>query len=202
MVDTTCSFHPERKSVAICTRCHRNLCSEDRRIFDNKKQVGPRTFELIKQDYCPVCYVTLLKRNDNKIYFYLLGMIFLTIFIPIIGYGKISGNDILYFEIVLIIVIAFTIMFILIINKVDGSKMSNAELEANRFLNSLDDKSILFSSVKGKDPTFDLSHYKLLSLPDSRHLVCLQCVEHLSLTDKFCPNCGNSTDDEFQAMGF
>ena len=97
-------------------------------------------------------------------------------------------------EILLLIVI----IYIIIIFITSKSKVVRFEKEANDFMNSLPDKSILFNSSKGIKNSSNLSRQNTLTIKDPEHLVCFECGEHLLIKDKFCPNCGNDTLNELR----
>ena len=69
-----------------------------------------------------------------------------------------------------------------------GTKASRAKKEANIFLNSINKKSLLFTSKKGNLEPADFGHTIRLSIKDPRLLVYFECVSDLLYTDKFCPN--------------
>ena len=78
-----------------------------------------------------------------------------------------------------------------------GPEYSRAKKEAENFLNSINDKSILFTSSEGTHVPPDFDQEARLTINDVKHLVCIQCGCYLSKTPRYCPICSSSFKDEF-----
>jgi rubrerythrin len=71
------------------------------------------------------------------------------------------------------------------------------EQEAEQFKNSLN-SSLLFTSSKGviAEPNAEITYTKFTKPV----LVCFECGGYITKQDKFCPNCGDDTKEEFQNL--
>lgn len=183
----SCSFHKENPAISSCTRCHRLLCSEDRNNIKTWHHSGEGEFG---QNYCPICYVTPLINNR---YESLIGIFIGLIFVPAIIFLPVS------IALILAIFPFFIIVASIQLYKIRGSKLSRVEKDADNFISSLNNKSVLFTSIKGTDLPTDFDPDAKLTIKDPKHLVCFQCGGNLLITDKICPKCGDSSKDELQA---
>lgn len=66
-----------------------------------------------------------------------------------------------------------------------GTKVSRAKKEAKEFLNSINNKSILFTSKKGNHESAKFDHTRKLSIKDPKQLVCFECGSDILFTEKF-----------------
>ena len=180
-----CSFHKERPAITGCTSCHRLLCSEDRKSIP--------TYRNRVQDYCPICYASVLK---TKPFGFIFSIIVSFILFPLVIF---TTQDVISQEFYILFFFG-TVLVLLRLAYMSISNNSRAQKEAKYFMNSLPTKLTLLKSTKGTQEPPKFNNETEFTIKDSKHLVCFQCGTDLLMTDKFCPICGDSTKDELQAL--
>lgn len=207
---TSCHYHPNKMAVTVCERCRRPICLEDKRIY--RKMHTSRFSNVSKSyytthEYCILCYASQLKSDANPLAI-LVFLSFILIFSLIFGGAAfVAGAGIFTFSIFGLFLI---LLIVIIIGSVKSSrnKAQQAEDEAMRFKSS-----VYSNSSTDSQPSFGYhkdtkipSHYdnpfenktpqEIKKSPDLFSIMCFECGAHISLDDKFCPNCGDSTHDE------
>ena len=207
---TACHYHPDRVAVTVYERCRRPICLEDKRIYRKKhsRGVGDNvSYYYTQHDYCILCNASQLRLDANPAGILIAIPIILFFFIMIPS----SFMDIGFFNPILLMFGGFIIIFAL---AAGGSIISartraqNAENEAYQFKSSLYSSSD-FSSKPSfeyhknspvpesyEDKYYQQSFKDVKKSSDVFSIVCFECGAQLSLNDKFCPNCGDSTHDE------
>lgn len=78
----SCFYHPGRSANSKCFRCHRNICDNDKMLYDDD------TYDYgTIRDACIPCFAVLTEKDADSIvstvlaYFFLITWIILTIFI-------------------------------------------------------------------------------------------------------------------------
>lgn len=207
---TACHYHPDRVAVTVCERCRRPICLEDKRIYRKKHSRGAGddvSYYYTQHDYCILCNASQL-RSDAKPTGILIAIpIILFFFIilpsPVMAIGFFNPFFLMFGGFVIIVALAAGGSIISA-----RAKAQNAENEAFQF------KSSLYSgSDVSSRPSFE--YHKNTPVPELYEdkyyqqtvkdvkktsnmfsIVCFECGTQLSLNDKFCPNCGDSTHDE------
>ena len=92
-------------------------------------------------------------------------------------------------------------------NKQDEAKIANNEaLEFKRQLNMINNQNNFFMDQNNSSYTktftntgIEQNNTDISSGLKSDTLYCFECGTKLELTDNFCPNCGDNTQDELKA---
>lgn len=197
---TSCAYHLNRKATAICFICKRPICKID----------NTTTTESSNNDYCILCNAG----NLNQIAYTVL-VLFM---IPVIGiYILVLFNPELEFflAIIPIIIVADLIVFY----KIKSSARS-AKVKADGFIDSLGFRPDLEKESEFKkydqfplQASFELQERIAQNEPDSDiqkrpvfsndgSVNCFECGTKITIKDKKCPSCGNSTKEEFEAKYF
>ena len=183
---TPCHYHPNKTAVTVCNRCRRPICLEDKHIFTVKSSnwhylsagiYGNRPI-IKKYTLCTICNATMLnskaKAAKDSMYF-LPVMVIVCLFLLVYLWNKI-----------ILFVLIFSIF--LIIGSIIISTVNTTEGDATKALTEVVNfKKNLYSS-----PNILPS----LSSLDIFSLQCYECGSNLTLQDKFCQQCGNSTHEE------
>ena len=211
---SSCHYHPDRPAVAMCERCRRPICSDDKRIFTVESSTrvsyywGLLRSKTIIHEYsfCFICNATMLRKkakaSKSSLYFIPF------IVIVLLGLFILGAVDSFLWG-ALITLLCFIIWIYIISTFINAQADAlDAVLEVFRFNNSLlvPANSLSTSSFapSGNNPDFDSqspkSHpYTFSSFEKANDLFTLQCYEcgrNLSLQDKFCQNCCNSSHVE------
>ena len=211
---SSCHYHPDRPAVAMCERCHRPICSDDKRTFtvESSTRVSYywsllRSKTIIHEySFCFICNATMLRKkakaSKSSLYFIpFIGIVLLGLFIL----GTVDS----FLWGALITLLCFIICVYILSTFINAqADAHDAVLEVFRFNNSalVPATSLSTSSFNqsGNNPVFGsqspkLNSNKFSSFDKTNDLFTLQCYEcgrNLTLQDKFCQNCGNSTHEE------
>ncbi|OLS21178.1 MAG: hypothetical protein HeimC3_36780 [Candidatus Heimdallarchaeota archaeon LC_3] len=165
-----CTYHPVKDMVTYCTRCRRSICYSDLRKYDKLNARGEILTETNPKDYCLICFSIKLSLDLEKYsqsYIRWSIVVVITFVIISLIYSP------LFFIVLLIVMSIFYWEY-----KQIPSKKDKPLEEAHYLINSLENNQIL-----------------ILSKEDS--LECFECKTKIEKNDKFCPNCGDSTIEEF-----
>ena len=202
---TPCFYHPEKAAITVCERCRRPICLADKRIFkeeENKHSYfyfyyglfNSRT--IVKRfDLCVLCNGTMLKlkansSKDSLKFLPFIGLLFLIAIFSLIEYS----NNLIWvvLTVILCIIVCLGIIAPVIINlaserdaKIDVlTVLMNSHIQPNKKTRVV--PSIDFVKMKNN----------LTKSQDVFSLQCYECGSQLTLQDKFCQNCGNTTHEE------
>ncbi|MFW9930987.1 MAG: hypothetical protein ACFFD1_16480 [Candidatus Thorarchaeota archaeon] len=211
---TPCTYHPNNAAVTICERCRRPICLEDKRIYRraHTRGTGESSYTYYTQhDYCVLCNASQLSHDAKWSPLTLVCLIpflliFFLAFIPLYGTFNQSGTFFSLFPTFFIGILVFILIIMMgsILSK--RNKAKEAELEAIRFRHSLDQRTSpmdykRYNSTESKkfssEPSYDSSQFSI-DRSEPFTMVCFECGNRLSLQDKFCSNCGDSTKEELE----
>ncbi|OLS23341.1 MAG: hypothetical protein HeimC3_25050 [Candidatus Heimdallarchaeota archaeon LC_3] len=215
---TSCSYHPNKVAVSICERCRRPICLEDKRIYRRSHSSGTDSHSrryYTSHEFCVICNSAKLS-SDAKwspmilicfIPFILMffGMFFLIPF-EVSNSGPFDFGFFGYIPMIFIGFIAFFILIMFVSINQTKKKATNAEMEASSFRNSLNNSSAPFTYQKYVNNSFEparessgfSSSSSDFNYSEAFSLVCYECGKSISVQDKFCPNCGDSTKEELE----
>ncbi len=194
-----CAYHPNVMASNICERCRRPICSSDVRIYT--KWRGRRHHRVkIYRRYCVPCNAAVLQ-HDASLEAQFPGIVILII-------GTFIAFAIHPLFALIVIVFGFFSYYS------QKSKADRAMAEVTAFQQST---ATSRRTTNPKTPIITASRPQVTASPAVQStvpltsnsedattpgefaMVCFECGEKLLLTDKFCPNCGDSTQEELQA---
>ncbi len=199
-----CAYHPQNVANLICERCRRPICFSDRKVYTKWKGHGHHRIRETRE-YCVFCHAAVLQHDAS-----------LEVLFPqFLVYGLIGLFVSIFFPPMLLIMIGIGIFSYLNAKQ----KANSAASEAALFYRSISSSTQIVSgssttrmiSLQTRPaaasptpiPTTSTRPNELTSELDTSGnqfvLVCFECGEKLLLSDKFCPNCGDSTQEELQA---
>jgi hypothetical protein len=127
-------------------------------------------------------------------------------FIPIFLIGDFGGDLGFFGFFPLFFIGIFVFIIIILFGSVSQTKKKakQAEFQANSFRNSLNNPSSPYTFQKYTGDGFDSPRQSDV-FPSSNEtfsgafsLVCYECGSSITVNDKFCPNCGDSTKQEIE----
>ncbi|MHA2365397.1 MAG: zinc ribbon domain-containing protein [Candidatus Hodarchaeales archaeon] len=198
---TPCSYHPQKAAIAICERCRRPICQEDRRIYRKSYTRSTRRHShsfTTSYEYCILCNASQLETN---IKWAPIGLIFYLPFLIIFLFIGITTFP----PFVIIILFAGGILIYNLIQQQE--KYKEARLEVATFRNNLnqintDISPLHYSRQSHSKKIDDKTSFPLFSKKSKKAelyaLVCFECGTELELNEVFCPNCGDNTQDELK----
>jgi RNA polymerase subunit RPABC4/transcription elongation factor Spt4 len=170
---TACAYHSLKIGITKCTRCNRPICLEDKNIYEDIRRKGSRRKYVVNQDFCPVCYSIKLDEDLKPTFgdYYFYGFITIWIIITLIIFFPFAlfGIYILYSTIKT--------------KREDQEKAFQARIGLETFRNEIENDEVIKKNKKILDQNIN-------------NFTCFQCGSIIVASDKFCPNCGDSTKEE------
>ncbi|MHA2104669.1 MAG: hypothetical protein ACW981_14670 [Candidatus Hodarchaeales archaeon] len=211
---TPCSYHPNKVAVAVCERCRRPICLEDKRIYRRRHSSGSgnyRRSRYTSHEFCVLCNTAKLS-SDAKwsplslVCIFPFILIFVFAFIPLFTISDIGGDFGFFGIFPLFFIGIFVFMILIIFGTVSQTKKKSqqAEIEASTFRDSLNNPSSPYTFQRYTGDGFDSPRqsdaFSSNSIPYSKSfsLVCYECGSNITIDDKFCSNCGDSTKQEIE----
>ena len=211
---TTCYYHPEKVADTVCDRCRRPICLDDRRIFAEDKSLNLFGYKRLNRSkssskkfhLCILCNGTMLRlksksSHDSLIFLPIIGIFFFLTGIYLSG----SSNGFISIGIIGTISALLCISIFLYIYNI-RSDFHKAKLDV---LNLLSTAHIQSNPLSTSANFFDQKDHGINSNSASQNLKndisnsrtiftlgCYECGDELTLQDKFCQHCGNSTHEE------
>ncbi len=201
---TACFYHPDKIAVSVCERCRRPICLEDKQVFNYNSRYSRRKsyYSFVSRDYCPSCYSLLINPNMTTTPLTFVLLFFVIFFIMIIGIFFMVGITETFPFILIFFLIFFGIAFF-IIAVVFISIVSLSKSQPNYYIkpNQYTEEQVRFQQrnldgYNEHDFEENLSKQTILESQRKKTISCYECGSYLTVQDKFCPNCGDSTHDE------
>ncbi len=203
----TCYYHPEVVATDKCDRCRRPICLNDVMKYEKRYRTGSGTSHhhhhsySVIYTYCPLCYADVVEKeysiaaNIFKLGVAVFAFFFILIFFNIFGtfFSGFGGVfPFMFFFPVIFMLVPIIIILIIVydVAVVGPRKLKVAQQTRANFLRSLNRSS---SIAVEKEPL-------TINQQSISNLVCFECGAPLEPTDKFCPNCGDPTDEERQTL--
>ena len=188
---TSCFYHPDKVAVTVCERCRRPICLEDKHSSNYSSQYIRRTSGLsyLARDYCKPCYDSMINTSISAtpIKFAILG--FILFFFMIIGiFSVISFGEPLPFIFIFFFIFFGLFIFVFLIGLYSTGSLSNKSTRNAVFNNNQQN----FGNYTPEKNT----KQAILESQKNITISCYECGSYLTLEDKFCPSCGDSTHDE------
>ncbi len=210
----SCAYHGNIPASVVCERCRKPICDSDVRMYIKTTKRGKYRRRELRR-YCILCNAAVLQ-SDASLAQNIPPLVVLVIIAYIVA---------AYFH----PIIALIIIVIAIFAYNDKKKKANrAAAEATRFQRMLPPHRLAATNTRPlsmmqqspssttrlptSSTTMHSSRATTVSTmtttpkihsksPSSKRfvIVCFECGEKLLLTDRFCPNCGDSTQEELQA---
>ena len=211
---TACYYHPGKAAVFVCERCRRPICLEDKCIFKEERPRGFYSYFGIlrsittvnKFDFCILCNASMLKlkansSKDSLKFLPIIGLLFLIVSFYLFK----NANGFLLIGITGFILAIFCLGIIAsVINNLAQANVVKSDV-LNLLMNShiQNNSSTKFiASFESHNTRSRLnSNFQNVARISSKNdsvfsLTCYKCGSNLTLQDKFCQNCGNSTHEE------
>lgn len=211
MSEPACYYHPNRRAVEKCERCHRLICLQDKNVYRQRHSRGTgnhRSYYYSERIYCTPCYLDVQRE----------------------GYQAVQRFSPLVFVCVLPFALGGLLMSFFALSWIEGASQSGAPSSFSSFgyifvvfglLFGLGVPSaIVYTTLKTSKQApikiEDLEQQKKQfygNLPPQTDInpssigigpakmTCFQCGTNLTPSDLFCPNCGDTTADEREALG-
>lgn len=211
---TACSYHPNKVAVDICERCRRPICLEDKRIYRRRHSSGSGSYRnsyYSSHDFCVLCNSSQLSSDAkwsplNIVCLIPFIAIFLVVFLPALGIFSSFGDFGFFGFFPFIFIGIFVLIFISIFVSVSKTKTlaQEAENEALGFRNSLNSPEAPYTYQRYSNEGFespkqsDIFSSSNTSYSPAFSLVCFECGSSITVEDKFCSNCGDSTKEEIE----
>ncbi len=186
---TVCAYHPDRYAVNICERCRSPICANDLRVYRKTRTewVGEVATESVESfNYCLPCFADQTTQDVNPSGVLIIASVIIVLFL---AFFQIASRDFAGFFI-LFALAAVIITLVGYLNK--KSKAEKAQSELMMFQQGLE--SYDKGSKRNSNTHLTSSHNKL-------EINCFQCGQILQKGDRFCNNCGDSTEDEKMVFG-
>lgn len=201
----SCAYHPSIPASETCERCRRPICSSDVRMYYQWRRHG-KYRRKIRRKYCIPCYAAVLQRDAS------LPSLLLDIVI-IIFFAWIVFNIHPLFSVLVLVGAVWAVFYA-------KSKADKANQEAMLFLRSINQAQAQFPTVttaasntwgssqgistrgapiRSKKMGSSANNQQEAMTVSDFVIVCFECGEKLLLTDKFCPSCGDSTQEELRS---
>ncbi len=197
VMQVTCEYHPEVVATDKCDRCRRPICLNDVMKYEVRREVGDDSSSYFYQIYnlCPLCYSMALEAEYSLKANIFKGSIALILFFIVAASLLFFSNVLSEFEAPIFFlgltailsvfsIIALAILYDIFV--VGPKKVKKAQQIRENFL-----RSINWHKNHAKEKaSIDSSNFTTMTLE------CFECGTPLDRTDKFCPNCGDPTDEE------
>lgn len=200
---TPCFYHPDRIAISVCSRCRRPICLDDKNIYDyNNRFNGPTMGTSYNpRDYCPACYSSLVNTKLSTAPMIVVLIFFSSFFFFVFGIFSLAGitesspfvvNSLLIF----FAIVLFLSVFIFIVIEI-MSKSTNQKIRVNKdHINEINYQERKLERFNENDFEDQLSKKSIQGAQKNTIVSCYQCGSYLTLNDKFCPICGDSTKEE------
>lgn len=197
-----CHYHPNRLALAVCERCKRPICLEDKNVIQQKY---PNTSKISShmKSYCTICYSIEIEKETYTyqyfviVFFFFIASLVFTLFFKYAGISLPANTD--FYIISIFIPITVMALYIGYINYI---KVNIAKDES---------KLLKFKSFSGKyesnQPGFDFDKNSEVKKPTSNEdslpkklketsIICYECGAIIKRNANYCIHCGCETKDE------
>ena len=200
---SVCYYHEDHEAIGHCENCNRLICFECNLTHRVRYSGGRYSSGYVEKfAFCPICKYSL----DEK--FSLFGFIFTTLFFSIfiaVGIlvlfvmGSPPEIGVILFSALFIAIPS--IMFLVLLDNafISGpKKRAEATRKKNEFANSVGLDEYYKKMGAGSEIAYSNRPKSIIINKKSFH--CNQCGTLLDKKARFCPTCGDSTQDELEMM--
>lgn len=203
-----CAYHPNDAAITNCERCRRPICAMDKRILRRQQSSGTansQSYYSVQYEYCPICYADeQVKQMTNPVGYFVLifGIGFIVFFIAVSTLifsqaGPNAPSFFILFQIPFYIIPGIMLVGIVRMLLNAPKRAQNARNEKESFLQSLSQQP---EGVTSKQNAEYIAKRAQPHVWSTTEIHCFQCGSTIDLKDRFCAECGDSTDDERKAF--
>lgn len=204
MEETTCHFHPNRTAISKCEKCGKIICLECKKIHrvSRSSNSGSSSY---RYEYCPECnYEAAQKSQVSGIVFIFIAIIMFVVFASVSGIFD-SGSspfggpppEFVGFFVLMVVVFLGAVGYTVLVKvpkKIESTKKEYEQALGHPLSNSDSDP------MPAEKTKIEYSPQIKSKKINHRTVYCSACGQKFYDNIKFCPNCGDSTADEYENL--